>query len=339
MGNAEGADRGPTRCRRRLGGVPAPCVPDTMPVVRPAAAAAVVLAILLSACLSDDDRAGRREPLASPPGAPAAGPASEDRQVTVGGARRTYRLLTPPAGDAVPLVVMLHDAGNTVDGIVQATQLDRAAAGQGFAVALPAAAEASGRTWNAGFCCGPGPAVGLDDVAFLDAVLDDLATDERLDADRVVLAGVSNGAVMAYRYACERAGRVAGVGSVAGTMDPDACRPAEPVAVLEIRGTADDVVPFDGGAMPDFVQASLPAMGAEALVRRWAELNSCAGAPVTTTDPPVTRTTWQGCAAGTTVGLIAVDGGGHTWYAPEFGPVNGAVDASTEILRFFALDG
>lgn len=307
---------------------------------RRAAAIAFGLALLLAACTPDDDRAATpASPTPPTSGVAPATPLSADRQVTVNGTDRTYRLVTPPGDAAVPVIVAIHDAGNTIDGMMEVTQLHREAVRGGFAVAFPAAAQAAERTWNAGFCCGAGPSVGLDDMGFLDAVIDELAAHERIDADRVYLAGVSNGAVMAYQYACERPERIAGVGSVAGTMNPEGCEPAEPVSVLEIHGTADEVVPFDGGEMPEFVQATRPAMSAPALVRHWAEVGACAGEPTTATDPPVTRTVWEECEAAAGVGLVAVEGAGHTWYASEFGPVEGAVDATTEILRFFGLDG
>lgn len=306
------------------------------------AATALSLAVLGSACSSDDEgSAAAPSPTpAAPDGAPAA-PRSDDRDVAVEGQERSYRMVTPPGdvGDAeLPVVVAIHDAGNTVEGMAEVTQLQRAAVQHGFAVVFPAAAEEAERTWNAGFCCGAGPSVGLDDMAFLDAVVDEVAGDEQVDGNRIYLAGVSNGAVMAYRYACERAERVAGVGSVAGTMDPESCQPAEPVAVLEIHGTDDDVVPFDGGEMPDFVRATQPAISAEAVVGHWAEANSCSEEPATSADDPVTRTTWEQCEAGATVELIAIEGAGHTWYASEFGPVDGAVDATDELVRFFGLD-
>lgn len=310
------------------------------------AAIALSIAVLGAACSSDDEgTAAQPSPTSPAPDAAPAAPLSDDREVAVQGEERSYRVVTPPGdtgdgGDTeLPVIVAIHDAGNTIDGMAQVTQLQRAAVQHDFAVVFPAAAEEAERTWNAGFCCGAGPSVGLDDMAFLDAVVDEVADDEQVDADRIYLAGVSNGAVMAYQYACERAERVAGVGSVAGTMDPESCQPAEPVSVLEIHGTNDDVVPFDGGEMPDFVQATLPAISAEALVGHWAEANSCSEEPTTSADDPVTRTTWEQCEADATVELIAIEGAGHTWYASEFGPVDGAVDATDEILRFFGLAG
>lgn len=302
----------------------------------------VVAVVLMAACGDDADRPPVTGGTVSTPGGgvPAPGlPQSEQQEVAVGGTQRTYRIVAPGGSAAgLPVVVAMHDAGNTVDGMLQVTQFEPEISGGGFAVVLPAAVEAAERTWNAGFCCGPGPSVGIDDMAFLDALLHELAADQRFDAEQVYLTGVSNGAVMAYRYACERAERVAGVAVVAGTMDPHACQPSAPVSVLEIRGTADEVVPFDGGQMPDFVQATIPAMSAEALVARWAQLNGCAEQPADATAGAVTRTTWQDCQGGATVALIAIEGAGHTWYAPGFGPADGAIDATAEILDFFGLD-
>jgi polyhydroxybutyrate depolymerase len=303
------------------------------------AATAVVAVLLLGACESDGEPAAPSSEVASPGDSAPATPHSGERQVTVDGTQRRYHVVIPPGETSMPAVVALHDAGNTVDGMQEVTQLDRAAARHGFAAVFPAATTEAKRTWNAGFCCGAGPSAGVDDMAFLDAVLEELAAEERIDADRVHLAGVSNGAVMAYRYACARADRVAGVGSVAGTMNPDTCQPSAPVPVVEIHGTADEVVPFEGGAMPDFVQATRPAMGAEALAARWAELNGCAGEPTVSGEPPVTRTRWQGCDAQAGVQLLAIEDAGHTWYAPEFGAVQGAVDATAEIVRFLGLNG
>lgn len=300
-------------------------------------AAATAAAVLMTACGGTEPEPVPGSSSPSDEASPST-PRRAERQITVDGTQRRYRVVMPPGDEVVPAVIALHDAGNTPDGMQEVSQLDRAAVQHGFAAVFPAAVEESGRTWNAGFCCGQAPSVGVDDMAFLDALLDDLTSHERIEAGRVHLVGVSNGAVMAYHYACRHADRVAGVGSVAGTMNPETCEPSAPVPVLEIHGTADQVVPFEGGAMPDFVQATRPAMGAEALVERWAELNGCTGQPATSGEAPVTRTVWDQCDGEATVGLVAVDGASHTWYAPEFGPVQGAVDATGEIVAFFGLD-
>lgn len=268
-------------------------------------------------------------------GSPSGNEQVATRQVTLEGQVRTYRLFVPASVDrAAPLVLMLHDAGGTAQTIAQATQFDRRAATDGFSVAYP---ESLSGTWNGGFCCGSAPAQGVDDVGFLERLLDELSVHPRIDPARVYVAGVSNGAVMAYRLACERAERIAGIASVAGAMTFEACRPAEAVSVLEIHGTADPVVPYNGGELPSFTNATRPVPSAQQLVERWAAFNSCPGDPATRREGPVTTTTWGHCRDGAVVRLLSIEGAGHTWYASEFGPINGAVDATGTIAEFFEL--
>lgn len=263
------------------------------------------------------------------------GPGSgSTEQVRVGGQTRTYRLLVPDTAEgSAPVVVVLHDAGGSPESIAEATQFNRAAREHGFAVAYPASVSG---TWNAGFCCGDAPAEGVDDMAFLDALLAELGGKEHVDGERVYFAGVSNGAIMGYRYACQGGTPVAGVASVAGAMAFEECDPAGPVSVLEIHGTADDVVPVEGGELADFSQASRPVPSAEETAERWADLNGC-DEPTVDSDEPVTTTTWSGCQEEAAVRLIVIEGAGHTWYAPGFGEANGAVDATATVVDFFGL--
>ncbi len=204
-------------------------------VARQARALALVgvLATALVAC-REGDRASMEAPV-------------QHRQLTVGSLTRSYRVFVPPTLDrrrAVPLILALHGGANTVDDLVKTTQFDRFAATDEFIVAYP---EGVGGYWNAGFCCGPAARDGVDDLGFLDALLDRMQADYRIDASRVFLAGASNGAIMAYRFACQRADRVTAVGAVAGAMLVEECRPSRPVSVLEVHGKADTSLPFNGG--------------------------------------------------------------------------------------------
>jgi polyhydroxybutyrate depolymerase len=90
--------------------------------------------------------------------------------------------------------------------------------------------------WNVGDCCGPPVREGVDDVAFIDALLDDLAGAYSVDPKRDFAAGMSNGAMMAYRLASELSGRIPAVATVAGTMATEGCSPTRPVPVLHVHG-------------------------------------------------------------------------------------------------------
>jgi polyhydroxybutyrate depolymerase len=72
------------------------------------------------------------------------------------------------------------------------------------------------------------------------------------------------------------------------------------------------------------------------MVRRWADLDRCPPPAPPATSGPVTTTAWTGCADGTAVTLVTVQGGGHVWFAPGLGPADGALDATETIWRFFS---
>lgn len=256
------------------------------------------------------------------------------RTLDVDGMTRTYHLFVPAGLDRepAPLVLALHGSFNSAESMAQATQLDAAAEDNQFLVAYP---EAQREIWNGGFCCTLGRGDPDADVRFLDGVITDAGAVHPVDSTRVYAVGVSAGGVMAYRLACDLAGRIAGVGSVAGVMLLDGCEPAEPVSVMAINGTADPIVPYEGGRIRG--GATAPGPPVMAVAERWAALDACPGPPATVADGPVTTTSWSGCAGGTAVELVTVHHGGHNWYATEFGLPDGAVDATATLLRFFGL--
>lgn len=262
-------------------------------------------------------------------------PAVVHRRLDVGGMDRTYRLYTPPdAEDAgpVPLVVALHGSGNSVDSLVDASELDQSADAGGFIVAYPAAV---GISWNGGFCCTSGRGDPAADVRFIDQLVSDVVASRRIDEARVYAVGFSAGGMMAYRLACDLAGRFAGVGVIAASMALDDCRPSRPVSVVAVHGTADDVVPYLGGRIDG--GATKPAPPAMAVAERWAALDACPGPPATEVRGPVSTATWAGCGGSTSVRLVTVDAGGHNWYLPVYGPPNGALDATVTITESLGL--
>lgn len=160
------------------------------------------------------------------------------------GEARSFLLHVPDGllGPA-PLVVALHGANQTASKMRDYTKLEQLAEEQGFVVAFGSGVQG---TWNAGGCCRPK----ADDVAYLDAVLahvtDPVRARVAVDARRVFLTGFSNGGMMALRYACERSDVVAAVAAVSATVVAP-CAPGSPVAVLDVHGEIDAVVPLAGG--------------------------------------------------------------------------------------------
>lgn len=265
-------------------------------------------------------------------------PAVQQRQITVDGVVRSYRVFAPPTVGTrprTPLVVVLHGGADSVRSTVDTTMFDRQAEAGNFVAVYP---QGTRLEWNAGFCCGSAPERKVDDVGFLDQMLDRVEADYPIDTTRVFLTGVSNGAMLAYVYACQHADRVTAVGSVAGSMVLDSCHPSRPVSVLEVHGTQDPLVPYQGGRVDQSIApgSTFEYPSSAALAQRWADLDTCPAPSTPSANGPVSTETWTACARGSQVSLVTVNGGGHVWFAPGLGVADGALDATGLIWQFFS---
>jgi polyhydroxybutyrate depolymerase len=193
-------------------------------------------------------------------------------------AERPFEVFAPSSysPDApMPLVVLLHGFG--ASGAIQEAyfRLEPLAEQRGFLFVHPdGTINALGkRFWNAtDACCGFSSTV--DDSAYLMSLIEQVQAQFNVDPKRIYLVGHSNGGFMSYRMACEHADTIAAIVSLAGAtyLDTDECDPTEPVSVLQIHGTADDTIAFDGGSI---LGNEFP--GALATVTSWAAYNECTG--------------------------------------------------------------
>ena len=232
-------------------------------------------------------------------------------------AERPYDIDVPTGYDpsvAHPLIVLLHGyAGDGAEIDQYFGFADLANAKQVFVAHPNGTTDSSGyRFWNATDACCNYDNRSVDDVAYLDAVIDDIESKYNIDASRVFVVGHSNGAFMAHRMACDSASRIAGIVALAGVVwqDADLCQPQAPVAVLQVHGDHDDVVPFSG---------TLSEPSAVRTVAIWAMKNGCSGGlqdSGTTLDLdsslPGSETTVSGwtCTAGAAE-LWTIQGAGH----------------------------
>lgn len=237
-------------------------------------------------------------------------------------AQRPFEVFTPSSYSAetpTPLVVLLHGFG--ADGAAQEAyfRLQPAAEAQGFLAVHPdGTINAIGKQfWNAtDACCGFGTTV--DDSAYLIALIEKVQADFNVDPKRIYLVGHSNGGFMSYRMACDHADKIAAIVSLAGAtfMDTAQCDPSEPVSVLQIHGTADATIPYEGGTIYGHDHP-----GARETVADWATYDRCGA---TTTDSTTaldldssidgaesTAFSFDGCAQGSAVELWTIPGGPH----------------------------
>jgi polyhydroxybutyrate depolymerase len=197
--------------------------------------------------------------------------------VSHNGIVRRYLLYVPrhfrSSGAALPLVLLFHGGSGAPRAIARRTGMHYIAEREGFIVAYPAGTPARrGLTWNAG---GHELAANVDDVGFVRVLLDDLERRYGVDHRRVYAAGLSLGGMLAYRLACMLSDRFAAIAVVAGTMTTENCRPAQPVSVLHIHGTADQRVPLRGGH-GRFSAARNNWPSVLDGIERWCTINHCA---------------------------------------------------------------
>lgn len=271
------------------------------------------------------------------------GGVAQRRTLDVGGTRRSYLLYLPSTwqrGRPLPLVLVFHGAGGRGAGMARHTGFSRVAEREGFAVAYP---DGVNRRWNDGRGIGGA----RDDVGFVRALVDSLGRQVGVDARRVYATGISNGAMFAYRLACDLPGVFAAIAPVAGAVPAslaERCGSAAPVSVLAMQGTADPFVPYRGGGV---TLRGGPVLSAEGSAEFWARVNGCAAAPdagpamdSVSDGTRLRRTAWHGCPAERAVVLYTIEGGGHTWpggpaAASRVGRASREIDATAAIWSFF----
>jgi len=227
--------------------------------------------------------------------------------ITTGGLARTYEVFRPafPAASRIPALVLLH-------GTAASTALE-----EGRDALLPLADDGEAilvyptgyrETWNAGSCCGAAQTAGIDDVAFVAAVVRRIAADP--EVTRAYLAGYSNGGKMAYRVACADPGLVTTV-IVVGAVPGADCPPGPPVSLLQLAGTRDERVAYDAASAPHVVNGYREAT-VTGQIAAWRRRDGCSGVPVAATAGALRTQAWT-CAGGTRVELATFAGGDHGW--------------------------
>jgi polyhydroxybutyrate depolymerase len=220
-------------------------------------------------------------------------------------------IVIPAQAEPAPTVIVLHGAITSAKWAVRRFGFAEAAAARGFAAVFP---QGIGQQWNDGRS---GISSKADDVSFLRRLVVEVVERGLAEPDRVYIAGVSSGGMMALRMVCEAAEMLAGAGTVIASMPVRtgaACRPARPVPVVMFNGTADALVPYDGGGVGPLSIGGF-VWGAERTAAFLAHANGCDAGPlardVSLEKTSVTRIAWTGCDRYAGVVLYRVNGGRH----------------------------
>lgn len=274
-----------------------------------------------------------------------------EREFQHDGTVRNYLLYVPAQYDGTekwPLVINYHGYSGNPMIQIDATQMNVAADLMNFIIAYPEGLEvdlglAKGTGWNLGSLSQ------YNDIDFSVKLLDHVSSDHLIDSGRIHLAGWSQGGAFVYTMACAQSSIIASIASVAGPMqtyqlnpdNPMACSPERPLPTLQVHGTADPMVPFEGGWnwSSAFDTANF-----------WANLNNCEANPssveledvATDDNSSVTLFSYGNCNRQSEILLFRINDGDHMW--PGAGVFQGDFDmshwnrdlnASLEILNFF----
>jgi len=262
-----------------------------------------------------------------------------EHSITSAGAERAYLLYLPESysGAAVPLVFSFHGSGGVPRRQVETSRFDELADIHGFAVAFPAGAftnSVTARSWNANVD------EGVDDVQFVRDMIDDIAGMVNIDRTRIYTSGMSGGARMSSRLACELSDVLAAAAPVAGLQYPDGCTPKRSIPIITFHGKADPVNQY-------FVSKdSRPywRMGVETALDKWRQADGCSlDNDADRLSQEVTVYRWSDCDGAAELEFYLIDNGGHTWPgSADRGPdspsgiTNQDIDATLLIWKFFS---
>jgi len=299
----------------------------------------------------------RRMRIAAFVAALAATSAASADTIDIDGVKRSYTVQLPTKR-LVPLVVVLHGKTQRGADMMTRTAWPQVAKREGFAVVFP---DGLNHAWaDARTKAGPalrGPPAGTDDVAFIAKLVEKLVASGTADPRRVYVTGISNGGAMAMTLVCARADLFAAGASVSMNLTDEAavtCHPSRPLPVLLMNGTADPLVPYEGGRGSSYYAAD-GFWSTDETLAFWRKLNGCETDNADATDLPdrapadqstVTRISSR-CPGGHDVVLYRINQGGHRMpgFSPDarfpkvaaslLGSQNGDIDAAETIWTFF----
>jgi polyhydroxybutyrate depolymerase len=230
------------------------------------------------------------------------------------GRDRSFRVFVPDSVDRsepAPVVILFHGGfGSGEKTQKRGSSMDEVAREHGFVTVYP---DGLGLvpTWNGGECCGYAARRDVDDVGFVDAMLDRLEQKLCVDTHRIYAGGMSNGGIMSYRLACELSGRIAAIAPVAGADVTISCEPERAVPVLHIHGSDDANVPIEGGEGCGAAKTSFTPLSET--METWRERGACGEEREVSLEigDGICRT-YRGCERADVTECI-VKNGGHSW--------------------------
>ena len=251
----------------------------------------------------------------------------ESHLIEVDGRMRSYLLHIPESYDhsvPAPLILAFHGAYSQGASMSETARLEKWGEDLGYIVVYP---NSWVENWNEGCNCNKPHRLGIDDIAFVDTLVQNLCKSLNVDTARVYAVGYSQGALFTLNVACKLSHRFAAVAAVAATMSlplSQQCSPSEYMPLMLIHGTSDPVLPWEGSD-----DGAFSLLSAYETIQTWTELNNCTNPMVKSyVGKKVRKEVYGGCSQDSEVILYAIEKGGHEWPKGKF-------NASKEIIEFF----
>lgn len=256
------------------------------------------------------------------------------RQIDVGGVTRTYGLYTPASlqpGQPAPLIIALHGRFSSARAMHAMTNLAAVAEARGAIIAYP---QTVGGLWNDGGHLALGRLEApQDDEGFISAIIQEIGAAQVIDAGRVYLIGYDAGGGMAFKLACSRDRRFAGVAVISALMwsyQAEACTGAAQTPLLMVHGRRDEYYPVGGGDAPG-APTDARRLSVDQTIAHWQRVNACQGVSARESGDSAI----YNCAA--PLVYVGVAGGTHEWFRtdPRYRINRPTVDTSSLIGAFF----
>lgn len=280
------------------------------------------------------------------------GPGTYTLVLKINGTNRYYKLHVPKSyqiKNPPPLIMSLHGGGGDMniqsnDNFYHIISKSEEA---GFLAVFPNGFSKfkSGKlaTWNAGKCCGDARDKESDDILFIKNILIDLNQRIKFNNDKVFAIGMSNGAMMSYRIACELPHLFHAIAAVAGTDNTERCEAKDAISIMHIHARDDDHVQFNGGIGKNAVDAKKITNfnSVKNTIDKWKQINKCTETKKTLKkNKDVICEEYSECLNKTKVRWCFTSNGAHSWpggkkpYNRGSSPSN-AISATNEIWTFF----
>ncbi|WP_430906631.1 alpha/beta hydrolase family esterase [Maribacter sp. 2-571] len=284
----------------------------------------------------------------------------ENRAISISGETRTYHLYLPENPLNAPVVMLLHGNKSNNDEILGLTNVTapykiwlNIAEQENIILVVPNGSKGStgDNGWNDCRSDSQGNPTS-NDVLFASTLIDFVLTEYQANPDRVFVMGTSNGGQMAFRLAQELPEKLTAFAAIAAAkpLNTKCANGTTPISALIVNGTADPILPYEGGTM---LGNRGEVHSAAETVQYWINRNSTETTPITsaiedtdTTDNcTITKYLYHNGTNNTEVAFYEVLGGGHTEpsKAERYGSLfklavkeqNGDIEIAHEVWKFF----